>query len=87
MNKVCVGKIVGAHGIKGQLKLKSYTENAEDIFNFNTLYTKYEKVVKIEKKGTQHSNFIVSISGVSDRNQAEEILGTELKRSITRNRS
>ena len=30
-NRVCLGKIVGVHGIKGNLKIKSFTDFEEDL--------------------------------------------------------
>ena len=30
-NKICLGAIVGVHGIKGEVKVKSFTSIAEDI--------------------------------------------------------
>lgn len=34
MKRVPVGKIVGAHGIRGGLKVRSFTENPCDLFSF-----------------------------------------------------
>ena len=35
--RICVGKIVAAHGIKGEVKVLSYTENGADIADFGEL--------------------------------------------------
>ena len=41
-----IGLFVGVHGIKGEVKLKSYTQAPENIF----LYEKSNKLIKIQKK-------------------------------------
>ncbi|MDD3288763.1 MAG: ribosome maturation factor RimM, partial [Alphaproteobacteria bacterium] len=35
--KICVGAFVGAHGVRGQARLRSFTENPEDVFSYSPL--------------------------------------------------
>jgi 16S rRNA processing protein RimM len=79
LDKICVGVIVGAHGIKGDVKVKSFTENPFDIGEYGTLEdengaNKYELSIL----GTSGKVIRASIKGVNDRNKAEELKGVEL---------
>ncbi len=39
MNKrICIAKIVNVHGIKGEVKIKTYTISDNDIFTFKAIY-------------------------------------------------
>lgn len=70
-NYIKIGKIVGAHGIRGLVKIISFAENPEKIFKYDLLIDPDFKPVKITKKFNQKDNFITSIDNLNDRNQAE----------------
>ncbi len=76
---VCVGVITTVHGVRGNVKVKSFTRKASDFATFGTLSDRSGKRhfnVKIigESKGV----FLVQIDGVTDRTAAESLRGTEL---------
>jgi len=75
---ICIGVIKSAHGVKGEVKLKSFTDNPIDIFALSFLCDEKGKQYTIVRKGTQKELFIATIDGVSDRNQAEELKHTQL---------
>ena len=82
MNKtkrVCLGAVVGVHGIKGEVKVKSFTEYAEDIGSYGPLEDKSGSR-KFIVKVTGHSKELlrVKVKGIDDRDQAEALIGTEL---------
>ena len=33
-NRICLGAIVGVHGIKGEVKVKSFTEHEKDVAKY-----------------------------------------------------
>ena len=39
-NRICLGAIVGVHGIRGEVKVKSFTEVAEDIDQYGMVENK-----------------------------------------------
>ena len=41
--RVCLGKIVGVHGIRGEFKVKSFTAVDTDIANYGPLEDKLSK--------------------------------------------
>ena len=77
-NKLCLGAIVGVHGIKGEVKVKSFTEIPDDIDQYGTLYDKDNNPYQIKVIGHSKELLRVKIKGVEDRNQAEALKGTEL---------
>lgn len=75
-NLICVAKIVAAHGIKGQVKLKIF---ANDLSIYKKFFLKNDEVLllnKIQNKSTDVA--IAFVNGITDRNQAELLIGTEL---------
>lgn len=77
-DKVLAGVITGAHGIKGEVKLKSFTAEPEAIASYGALVTSRGESLEIEKLRTQKDGFIAVLKGVRDRNRAETLKGTEL---------
>ena len=78
-NRVCLGKIVGVHGIRGEVKVKSFTAVDKDIANYGVLTDK-DATQQFSLKVTGHSKDLlrVKIKGIDDRTSAEKLLGTEL---------
>lgn len=77
-NKILVGVINSAHGIKGEVVLTSYTEPVSNILSMD-LFDHKGQQISISKKGINKNNKIIcSIEGCKNRNQAEELKGLEL---------
>ena len=77
-----IGKIVGAHGIKGNCKIRSYAESS-------TVFQPGGKIRLITSSGQEstyeinwikpHSKVdLLSLKGVETRHQAEALIGAEL---------
>ena len=75
---VVLGIITSAHGIRGEVKLKSFTEDPEAIAGYGPLATKAGGILEIQSLKPSKNGFIARIKGVNDRNQAEALRGTEL---------
>ncbi|MAZ03179.1 MAG: 16S rRNA processing protein RimM [Sneathiella sp.] len=74
-----LGVIVGAKGIKGELKVKSFTENPEDIAAYGPLQDQSGRTTyKLKVVGLSKGLPVVRIKGISDRTAAEALKGTEL---------
>lgn len=77
--RILLGHIAGAHGIRGDVVVKSYTEEPEDIAAYGPLQSEDGRrsfeltVVNVMAKGV-----IVRVKGVGDRNGAEALKGTAL---------
>ena len=77
-NQVLVGVIVGAHGIKGEVKLKSFTSDPLSIDRYGPLQSSSGKQFEIAKLKAAKDDFIASLKNVNDRNEAETLKGVEL---------
>ena len=77
-----MGAILGAHGIKGEVKVKSFAAKPSDIGGYGTLCDAKEKRrFDLNIVGTSDATrgiLIARIAGVADRNAAEALKGTEL---------
>lgn len=78
-NLVAVGIITGAHGIKGQVKIRSYTDTPADMLAYGALLNK-EGTKRFEARldGATANGLIVTLKDVKDRNAAELLRGVEL---------
>ena len=77
-DQVLVGVIVGAHGIKGEVKLKSFTSEPSSIGRYGPLQSSTGQSFEITKLKAAKDDFIASLKNVADRNDAEALKGTEL---------
>jgi 16S rRNA processing protein RimM len=83
-DKVLVGAITGAHGIRGEVKLKSFTADPAAIASYSPLETAKGAKIEIVKIRPQKDGFLAILKGVTDRNAAEALRGTELFVARTR---
>ena len=75
---VLVGVITGAHGIKGEVKLKSFTSEPLNIGRYGPLQSSSGQQFEITKLKAAKEDFIASLKDVADRNAAETLKGVEL---------
>ena len=77
---VVLGVVTGPHGIAGEVKVKSFTGNPADIWNYGPLRLgDSQRELKMLRQRPLKGGFIVSFEGIADRNAAEAIKGVELK--------
>lgn len=72
--KIQVGKILKAQGIKGEVKLASLIDNAENFKNFKYLYINEQRIGVVSARPSGDFVF-VKFSTVTDRNAAEGLRG------------
>lgn len=76
---ICVGVISTVHGVRGQVKIKSFMADESSIGELDVLYNKQgEPAYKINVTGGVKGALIAWVEGVSDRNAAEALKGREL---------
>ena len=77
--RVCVGAVAGAHGVRGAVKIKSFTANPEDVARYGPLEDESgERRLTLRLTGTGKGVLIGHLSGIADRNQAEAARGLRL---------
>lgn len=76
-----VGKLNGASGIKGWVKVYSYTDPKENILNYSPWYLKLDgqwQKVSIINGREQGKTVVAQLEGCNDRNTAESYRGVEI---------
>lgn len=74
-----LGVIIGAKGIKGEVKIKSFTEHPEDVGAYGPLQDASGKITfELKVVGLSKGLPVARIKGISDRDKAEALKGTEL---------
>ena len=78
-NLLEIGLLVGVHGIKGEVKLKSYTEIPENLFSYKDFYTENSnKPINLKFVRKVKQNLICKIENISTRTDAEKLRGLKL---------
>ena len=77
-NRVCLGVVVGVKGLRGEVRVKSFTERPADIGAYGPLATEDGRAFALTVTGSAQGVVIARIKGVADRNGAEALKGTKL---------
>ena len=79
---VLIGKIVGAHGLKGTSKIQSYAESLEIFKSGGALLVRSpegsENRYEIDWIKSHSRGALLTFKGVTDRDQAKSLIGSEL---------
>lgn len=77
--RVCVGQILGAHGVRGLVKLASFTAKPEGIIQYGKLTdADGARSFSVELLAAQKGHWLARIDGVTDRDSAQGLAGTRL---------
>jgi 16S rRNA processing protein RimM len=77
--RICVARIGAAHGVRGEVKLWSFTENPAAIAAYGPLETEDgAESFQIESLRPAKDHFVARIAGISDRDAAERLRNLEL---------
>ena len=77
--RICLGIITGVHGIKGWVRVKSFTADPEAIADYGPLSDEGgARRVELELVGAQKGVLLARIKGIEDRNAAERLKGLRL---------
>jgi 16S rRNA processing protein RimM len=78
-NLVLMGRIGAAHGIKGEVRVQSFTEEPLDLVGYSPFATGRPGLIVSIAKARGTTNMLVArIEGVEDRSAAERLNGVEL---------
>lgn len=81
--RLVVGVITSAHGIKGWVKIKPFTESIESFKSCNAFFMraseqKPEQAIKFLQLKPQGKMLLAEIDGIDNRNQSEALRGSEI---------
>jgi 16S rRNA processing protein RimM len=76
--RICLGQIGAPHGVRGEVRLRSFTANPDAITGYGPLETEDGHIVKIESLRPAKDHFVARLAGVSDRDAAERMTNVKL---------
>src|SRR5690606_12458580 len=77
-NPIQMAVIGAAHGIKGELRVKTFTGDPLALGNYGPLYAKDGRTFEVLDIRPAGTVVVVRFKGVTDRSAAEALTGTEL---------
>jgi 16S rRNA processing protein RimM len=77
--RVLLGVITGAHGVKGEVRVKSFTAVPDAVAGYGPLEDEPgARRLALTVRGRVRGQLIARVDGVADRNAAERLKGTRL---------
>ena len=77
--KILVGKIVAPQGIRGEVRIQTYSDTPSDFKKFNVISDRFtSKDFRFVRVIPNSTIIIAKVNGFDDRNAAETLRGTEL---------
>lgn len=78
-DKILVGKIVAPQGIRGEVRIQTFTSTPSDFKSLTIICSKFDSDDFKFVRALPNTNVIIAkINGIDDRNTAETLRGTEL---------
>ncbi|HEY6024414.1 MAG TPA: ribosome maturation factor RimM [Pseudolabrys sp.] len=78
-DRICVARIGAAHGVRGEVKLWSFTEDPAAVASYGPLETQDgTRRFEIEALRPAKDHFVARIAGIDDRDAAERLRNLEL---------
>ena len=75
---ICIGVITSVHGVKGYVKIRTFTNKPTDVTSFNNVYDEDGNTYKVSVVFPKKDYLIAAIEGINNRNQAEPLRNTKL---------
>jgi 16S rRNA processing protein RimM len=75
---VCLGQIGAPHGVRGEVRLRSFTAEPEAIAAYGPLQTEDGRAVEIESLRPAKDHFVAALSGIHDRDTAAQLANAKL---------
>jgi 16S rRNA processing protein RimM len=83
--RVCIAQIGAAHGVRGEVRLKAFTEDPLSVARYGPLETEDGRRFEIEAaRPTKDDMLVARLKGISDRDTAERL--TNLRLYVARDR-
>jgi 16S rRNA processing protein RimM len=76
---VCLGLITAAHGVRGAVRIRSFTMRPEDLVAYGDLFDERgERCFRLHLIGVARGGLVANIDGIDERSAAERLLGQTL---------
>jgi 16S rRNA processing protein RimM len=77
-NLVMLAQITAPHGVRGLVKLRSFTEDPDDALSYGPLLDANGVEYRLIFKGHKKGGLVVAVEGTNDRDGAEKLRGLKL---------
>jgi 16S rRNA processing protein RimM len=75
---VCLGQIGAPHGVRGEVRLRSFTAEPEAIAGYGPLQTEDGRAIEIESLRAAKDHFVAALAGIHDRDAAAQLANAKL---------
>jgi 16S rRNA processing protein RimM len=75
LKRIALAAVAGAHGVRGELRLKLFTDSVENLKRYGAVYVGGAKR-KLESVRSGPSGAVARIEGIGDRSAAEALRGS-----------
>ncbi len=77
--QICVARIGAPHGVRGQVRLWTFTEDPYSVLDYGPLATKDGKqTIEVDNVREAKGHLVATLKGVADRDAAARLNGVEL---------
>jgi 16S rRNA processing protein RimM len=76
--RICVGQIGAAHGVRGEVRVRSFTADPQAIVDYGPLEAEDGRVFRFEELRPVKDHFVARLAGVGDREAARALANTKL---------
>ncbi|MEM0948981.1 MAG: ribosome maturation factor RimM [Pseudomonadota bacterium] len=77
--RVCVGAVAGAYGVRGEVRLKSFCADPDDIATYGALVTEDgTRSFDVRLMGQIKNGFAARLTGIGTKEQADALKGVRL---------
>jgi 16S rRNA processing protein RimM len=76
--RLCIGVITAPHGVRGLMRVKSFTAHPDDLAAYGPLTDSGGKPLRLKLNGHARGMLLARIDGIDDRDAAERLRGVEL---------
>ncbi len=76
--RVCLGQFGAAHGVRGEVRLRSFTSDPAAIANYGPLEAEDGRVFEITSLRPARDHFVATLAGIGDRKAAERLANIKL---------
>ena len=75
---VCLGQIGAPHGVRGEVRLRSFTAEPDAIAAYGPLQMEDGRAIEIESLRPAKDHFVAALAGIHDRDAAAQLANVKL---------
>jgi 16S rRNA processing protein RimM len=76
--RICLGQIGAPHGLRGEVRLRSFTSDPQAVAGYGPLETDDGRIFQIESLRPAKNHFVAKFAGVENRGVAEQLANVKL---------